>query len=396
MHWIHSPDKLRIMTNDDDGYRTPCNNNFTPTLPLSAYVDYTPRRTFAANRPDLFLQAHPNNVPLSRQSRAYYFHQLAQQAANEADRDPLGSSSYMDSPIVRQYLGVSSNVVPIKPQTISSRTASETFASKERQGWCIDDFDVGRHLGTGKFGTVYLAREKTSQQTVALKILEKKEITNAKVVAFVKREIEIQSHLRHSNILSLFGYFHDDRHVYMVLEYAGQGELYSILRERGRLPERTAVIYITQIVRALRYIHRLGVIHRDLKPENVLIGNDGQLKLSDFGWSVYDPTPRQTFCGTLDYLPPEMIENRTHDRTVDLWALGVMSYEMLVGTPPFEDLDGYAETYNRIRHVEYQFPAYLSQEAKDFVSKLLKYDPQERLRLSDIAMHPWMTKFQAK
>ncbi|KAF7722705.1 spindle assembly checkpoint kinase [Apophysomyces ossiformis] len=385
------------MTDDNDGYQTPCNVVSTPTVPLSAYVDYTPRRTFTADRPDLFLQTHPSNVPLSRQSRAYYFHQLAQQAANEAETDVLESSSYMDSPIVRRYLGVSSNVVPIKPQLVSSRTSPAAIEPKERQEWRIDDFDVGRHLGTGKFGTVYLAQEKASQQIVALKILEKKEIIKAKVAPFIKREIEIQSHLRHPNTLSLFGYFHDDRHIYMVLEYAGQGELYSILRERGRLSERTAVIYITQIVRALTYIHRLGIIHRDLKPENVLIGDDGQLKLSDFGWSVYDPTPRRrTFCGTLDYLPPEMIENKTHDKTVDLWALGVMSYEMLVGAPPFEDLNGYAETYTRIRDVEYDFPAYLSAEAKDFVSKLLRHNPQERLRLHDIAAHPWMTKFQAK
>lgn len=121
-----------IMTNDTDGYQTPSNVLKTSSVPLSAYVDYTPRRTFTANRPDLFLQAHPNNVPLSRQSRAYYFHQLAQQAANETNEEYPKANSYMDSPVVRRHLGVSSTVVPITPQKSPSRSISEAIPLKYR------------------------------------------------------------------------------------------------------------------------------------------------------------------------------------------------------------------------------------------------------------------------
>ena len=209
--------------------------------------------------------------------------------------------------------------------------------------WKLSSFELGRPLGKGKFGRVYMVRTLCEPRYIlALKCLHKHEIVQAKVEKQVRREIEIQSHLRHPNILRLYGYFHDEKRVFLMLEFAGKGELYKQLHRHGRFSEKRSSRYVAQMADALGYLHRKHVIHRDIKPENLLLGVNGELKIGDFGWSVHAPGNRRTtLCGTLDYLPPEMVEGREHTEKVDLWALGVLTYEFLVGVPPFEDLSGY-------------------------------------------------------
>uniref|UniRef100_A0A9L0SYE5 non-specific serine/threonine protein kinase n=1 Tax=Equus caballus TaxID=9796 RepID=A0A9L0SYE5_HORSE len=219
--------------------------------------------------------------------------------------------------------------------------------SKKRQ-WALEDFEIGRPLGKGKFGNVYLAREKQSKFILALKVLFKAQLEKAGVEHQLRREVEIQSHLRHPNILRLYGYFHDATRVYLILEYAPLGAVYRELQKLSKFDEQRTATYITELANALAYCHSKRVIHRDIKPENLLLGSAGELKIADFGWSVHAPSSRRTtLCGTLDYLPPEMIEGRMHDEKVDLWSLGVLCYEFLVGKPPFE-ASTYQETYKRI------------------------------------------------
>lgn len=149
---------------------------------------------------------------------------------------------------------------------------------------------------------------------------------------------------------------------------------------------------MASLTRALIYCHSKHVIHRDIKPENLLIGLNGELKIGDFGWSVHAPNSRRkTLCGTLDYLPPEMVEGRPHDCQVDLWSLGVLAYEFLYGQPPFEAV-GHSETYRRILKVDLQFPEHpkVSPGAKDLVQKLLQKNPADRIALKDVLSHPWI------
>ena len=124
---------------------------------------------------------------------------------------------------------------------------------------------------------------------------------------------------RHENILRLYGYFHDEKRVYLILEYAAKGALYKQLQRLGRFSEERTSKFIASLVRALRYCHSRNVIHRDIKPENLLLGVNDELKIADFGWSVHSPNARRkTLCGTLDYIPPEMIQGHEHDCTFAL------------------------------------------------------------------------------
>lgn len=211
-----------------------------------------------------------------------------------------------------------------------------------RYNWSKNDFELGAPLGKGKFGRVYVAREKKTKFMVAMKVMFKSELISGRVEKQVLREIEIQSRLkwvirtfsavhlhslpkhmlfydeslmyidypsRHPNILRLFTWFHDEKRIYLALEIASEGELYKHLQraKHSRFPEDRAARYTYQVADALNYCHVNNVIHRDLKPENLMLTHDDKIKLADFGWSAHTRSnKRKTMCGTLDYLPPEM------------------------------------------------------------------------------------------
>ncbi|CAK9145818.1 unnamed protein product [Ilex paraguariensis] len=223
----------------------------------------------------------------------------------------------------------------------------------------------------GKFGRVYLARETKSKYIVALKVIFKEQIDKYRLHHQLRREMEIQTSLRHPNVLRLFGWFHDSERIYLILEYAHGGELYKELRITGNLTEKQAATYISSLTQALAYCHEKHVIHRDVKPENLLLDHEGRLKIADFGWSVQSRGKRHTMCGTLDYLAPEMVENKAHDCAVDNWTLGILCYEFLYGVPPFE-AESQSDTFRRIMKVDLSFPSTpsVSAEAKDLISRV--------------------------
>ncbi|KAH7849680.1 hypothetical protein Vadar_021361 [Vaccinium darrowii] len=259
--------------------------------------------------------------------------------------------------------------------------------------WSIQDFEIGKPLGKGKFGRVYLARELKNKFIVALKVIFKEQIEKYKLYHQLKREMEIQTGLRHPNVLRLYGWFQDDDRIYLILEYAHGGELYRQLRKTGHLSERQAATYIASLTQALAYCHGKDVIHRDIKPENLLLDHEGRLKIADFGWSVQSRSKRHTMCGTLDYLAPEMVENKAHDYAVDNWTLGVLCYEFLFGAPPFE-AQSQTDTFRRIMKVDLRLPStpHVSSEAENLISRLLVKDSSKRLSLQKIMEHPWITK----
>ncbi|KAG1347940.1 serine/threonine-protein kinase Aurora-3 [Cocos nucifera] len=269
----------------------------------------------------------------------------------------------------------------------------QTEKQRKKEEWSLADFEIGKFIGEGKFGKVYLAREKQSGYVVALKVIFKKKLEKYRFHAHLRREIEIQHGLNHPNVLRLFAWFHDATRVFLVLEFAARGELYKVLRKLHHFSEKRAATYIASLAGALVYCHEKHVIHRDIKPENLLLDIEGRLKIADFGWAVQSNAKRKTMCGTIDYLAPEMVENKAHDYAVDNWTLGILCYEFLYGIPPFEAEDQ-KDTLNRIVKVDLKFPStpHVSAEAKELISKLLVKDSSKRLSLKNILKHPWIVK----
>ncbi|KAF2877506.1 serine/threonine-protein kinase-like protein [Massariosphaeria phaeospora] len=305
---------------------------------------------------------------------------------------------------------VSSTVAKVTIPSQAARERSEQSTSHRRtltessiysqpstpKQWHLGMFEIGKPLGKGKFGRVYLAKERSTGFVCGLKVLHKSELQQGKVEKQVRREIEIQSNLVHPNILRLFGHFHDAKRVFLILEFAAQGELYKHLRREQRFPEWKAAQYIVQMASALKYLHRKHVMHRDIKPENILVGIHGEIKLADFGWSCHAPNNRRnTMCGTLDYLPPEMLrggggKDNFYSEKVDLWSLGVLMYEFLIGEAPFEDTQ--PMTQRKIVRGEYSVPSFVSSEARDLIKRLLVLDPEKRIALEEVERHPWIVK----
>lgn len=298
--------------------------------------------------------------------------------------------------------------------TGSSRLSVFLFVSRgalrDKKKMRLEDFEIGRAIGKGRFGNVYLARHIPSGgRQVALKVMMKQPIVDANCVHRLRNEAEIQSRIAHPNCLRLFGYFHDDNKVYLVLEYASGGSVNDQLRKCGRFEENVAARHVAAVASALAYLHERNVIHRDLKPENLLYGDDKMTPMiADFGWSIHAPAPfnrRNTFCGTVEYLPPEMLEGETHSYSADSWALGVMAYELLFGSTPFvagqsrtddsNDEAWKSKTTSNIQKCSLQYPPdiNISQDAKDFIECMLEKNPDNRMPVESMLHHPWISPF---
>lgn len=306
------------------------------------------------------------------------------------------NSRRFPSVTVQRALGHSRELHPRLEKPIQS-VQPNTVVDNRRQ-WSLDDFSLIKELGRGKFGKVYKAKERKTKYTVALKILQKSQLSKMNAEVQLRREIEIQSELHHKNILRLFGFFYDPTRIYLILEYAPGGELYKHLKEcGGTFEEPIAAKYIYGLASAIRHCHSKGVIHRDIKPENLLLDADNNIKIADFGWSVHAvrTTRRGTVCGTLDFLAPEMCEGQDYDSSVDLWSIGIILYEMLYGIPPFEESSEW-QTRQRIKQVDLIFPkGDVSEEAKHLIRSLLRRNPARRLALPRLLSHPWITRHNA-
>ncbi|XP_054715908.1 cGMP-dependent protein kinase, isozyme 1-like isoform X2 [Uloborus diversus] len=266
---------------------------------------------------------------------------------------------------------------------ISKLSSSAVTLDEEYKHIQLDDLDVLATLGVGGFGRVQLVQSVyNKQKTFALKILKKDHVVETQQQQHALNERAIMMSCRHPFICRMYKTFRDEKYVFMLMEACLGGEVWSILRDKGEFDDATTRFITACVTEALEYLHARNVVYRDLKPENLLLDSQGYVKLVDFGFSKILPTGLKTwtFCGTPEYVAPEIILNRGHDKAVDFWAMGVLMYELLTGTPPFCAFDP-MKTYKIIlKGIDaLGFPNYISKNAVSLMRRLCKENPSERL-----------------
>ena len=255
----------------------------------------------------------------------------------------------------------------------------------------ITDFEKDKEIGKGVFGLVWKVIHKKTQKVYCIKVIEKAGIIQQKLEAQMNREIEIMYILNHPHCLRLKNHFEDDQNFYLVMPLAHKGQLYRVLRKFRKFDERTAAQILRETISALQYLHSFKppIIHRDIKPENLLLNNGGRVLLADFGWSNFsDGDVRKTFCGTPEYIAPEMLLKKGHDTRVDIWSVGVLMFELLAGYSPFVAKNN-QDLYQNIRRLKIQWPKDMPPLAKNLIGKILKLNPLDRPSLQEILDHQW-------
>uniref|UniRef100_A0A3P8Z728 Ribosomal protein S6 kinase n=1 Tax=Esox lucius TaxID=8010 RepID=A0A3P8Z728_ESOLU len=277
---------------------------------------------------------------------------------------------------------------------------SENSVNKGTEQIRPECFALLRVLGKGGYGKVFQVRKVSgaaSGKIFAMKVLKKAMIVrNAKDTAHTKAERNILEEVKHPFIVDLIYAFQTGGKLYLILEYLSGGELFMQLEREGIFMEDTACFYLAEISMALGHLHQKGIIYRDLKPENIMLNNNGHVKLTDFGLckeSIHDGTVTHTFCGTIEYMAPEILMRSGHNRAVDWWSLGALMYDMLTGAPPFTG-ENRKKTIDKILKCKLNLPPYLTQEARDLLKKLLKRNSSLRLGAgpgdaSEIQSHPF-------
>jgi serine/threonine protein kinase len=267
-------------------------------------------------------------------------------------------------------------------------------AGLEREA-CKTDFESleDKSIGKGGFGSVWKVRHKITRQIFAIKVINKESIVKQNMIEQTNREIEIMYKLDHPHIIKLYSHFEDDEDFCLIMQIASKGQLYSVIKRLKRLDQRTAAQYMREVISAIKYLHTRNppIIHRDIKPENILLDQDGRCKLADFGWSNFDDgrKNRETYCGTPEYLAPEMVTKSGHNESVDIWALGVLLFEMLTGRTPFNFTGDRIQLYNNIKSLRIVWTDDFPQLAKDLVGRILKLNPKDRLSLDQMINHQW-------
>ena len=269
----------------------------------------------------------------------------------------------------------------------------------------VGKYELGRTLGEGTFGKVKYAVNTETNEAVAIKVLDKEKIQKQNMGNQIKKEISIMKMVKHEFIVGMIEVLASKTKIFIVLELIVGGELFDKIVTVGKLSEEQAFFYFEQLVEGVEYCHKLGVCHRDLKPENLLLDQNDNLKISDFGLSsLYvgdaemDGAARtellHTTCGTPNYVAPEVIADQGYDgKKADVWSIGVILYVLLAGFLPFDEGTIMA-LFSKIQKADFTYPKWFSSEVRALLDLVLVADPKVRISLTQLKDHPWMVQYR--
>ncbi|KAL4658657.1 calcium/calmodulin-dependent protein kinase type 1G-like [Arapaima gigas] len=262
-----------------------------------------------------------------------------------------------------------------------------------------DVFDFIEVLGSGAFSEVFMVRERKTGKRFALKCVKKQHLQTKNL----ENEIAVLRRVKHENIIGLEDFYESNTHYYLVMELVLGGELFDRILDRGMYTEKDASHVIQQVLQAVSYLHRNNIVHRDLKPENLLYysqDENSKIMISDFGLSkIEDNGMMSTACGTPGYVAPEILAQKPYSKAVDCWSIGVITYILLCGYPPFYE-DNESKLYSKIMNAEYEFDSPfwddISASAKDFIRNMMQKNSKLRYTSEQALRHPWINENTAR
>ena len=252
-------------------------------------------------------------------------------------------------------------------------------------------------IGKGAFGEVWKVTHENSQKDYCIKIMNKRDIFEQKLINQINKEISIMYNVNHPYSVKLVNHFEDNDKLYLIMEFAVNGNLFNLIQNNKKDKVKNIELIkkiIIQTIEIIKYLHSINIIYRDIKPENILLDKDYNIKLCDYGWATYF-TPGKfltVYCGTPEYVSPEVLKKYPYNEKVDIWGIGVLIFELVFGYAPFAS-NFNEDRYNNIKAGKINWPNDLNEEyttLKGLIMKILKVNPNERISLDEIENHPWL------
>jgi serine/threonine protein kinase len=274
-----------------------------------------------------------------------------------------------------------------KENDFKEQEVEEFISRKEKVN--MSHFERLKLLGEGTFGRVFLVKHKQTEEVYAMKILKKKFLIIHSQVEHTKTERQILGTIDFPFLSKLRYAFQTPKKLYLVMDYYSGGELYYHLSRKRKFPEEEARFIVYEVALAMHHLHENGLIYRDMKPENILMEETGHVRVTDFGLSkVKSDDAANSFCGTPEYIAPEVVQGNNYDSAVDWWGVGILLYELVVGIPPFYSRNT-NEMYQKILFAPLKFPAFVSNPCRDLIARLLNRNPEDRLTGADVLSHEY-------
>ncbi|XP_074499434.1 calcium/calmodulin-dependent protein kinase IGb isoform X2 [Sebastes fasciatus] len=282
--------------------------------------------------------------------------------------------------------------IPVEASADMGRHEAEPVWKKVTEN-IQDVFDFMEELGSGAFSEVFMVREKKTGKLNAMKCVKKKQ----KIDLNLENEIAVLRRIKHDNVVGMEDFYESCTHYYLIMELVSGGELFDRILDRGVYSEKDASSVIQQVLQAVSYLHENGIVHRDLKPENILYyspDEDSKIMISDFGLSkMVDDDIMSTACGTPGYVAPEVLAQKPYSKAVDCWSIGVITYILLCGYPPFYE-ESETRLFSKIMKAQYEFDSPfwddISESAKDFIRNMMQKNPSMRYSTDLALRHPWI------